>query len=417
MSTSAWIAKLCLSMRVMHSRYGFIVIGAASATAFVIALIDYAFGLGQNLTAAALHFLATVVITAVAFAVSWRLDKPEKAAEADRGHDLDPLPSTPVEPTLPSDDPLDVERLSEAVSGCSPFVHNLGEHIESAIKDTELAALTIISKLQRADNILEGLVQYLKGSANEKIIPIIEQTQECLRENNALFGQFLACRTEAMKESRTRLAGITGLVCNLDGIVHSIREVAQQTHLLALNATIEAARVGDAGRGFVVVAAEVKALSRQSDRAAKDISEGLQTLKAAIDESVEALTVRQAREEKMDMDSITLRIDELGQDLKSLVEQEQEIIVKTQQDSEEISRIVIDLLGSMQYQDLIRQKLDRATKNIDHIVNHALDLTALIQRARSGKNLPSIATFSQDTTKSTNIYTINDGENRAIELF
>ena len=171
----------------------------------------------------------------------------------------------------------------------------------------------------------------------------------------------------------------------MDGIVHSIREVAEQTNLLALNATIEAARVGEAGRGFAVVASEVKALSLQSDQAAKDISKGLQTVTAAIDESVEALTVRQAREEKLDLNSISLTIDQLGKDLKSLVEHEQEILVKTQQDNEEIAQIVMELMGSMQFQDLVSQSLNKANENIEYVVYHAVCLTEAIAKARSGR--------------------------------
>ncbi len=287
----------------MHWRYRSTVIGGiASATALVTVSMGYAFGLEQNLAAAGLRFLTTFVVTSVALAVAARLNRPEKPAEAAGRDDPDGLPFSAIEPTLPLDDPLDIERLSEAVSACSPFVHITVEHVQNAINDTEAAAMTVMTRLQGADRVLDGLVRYLQGSSNGKIIPIIEQTQECLRTNNGLFSQFLAQRTEAMKESRNRLGCITDLVRSLDGIAHSVQEVAQQTNLLALNATIEAARVGEAGRGFAVVAAEVKALSRQSDRAAKDISEGLQTLRTAIDESVEALTVRQAREEKLDLD-------------------------------------------------------------------------------------------------------------------
>ena len=398
-------------------RQSLIVIGiVASATALVTTLIGYAFGLDQNLTAAGLHFTSTFVTTAIALAVTWWLNRPEKMREADCRDEPDCHPLAPIEPT-PLDEPLDLERLSKSVSAVSPFVHTLGGHIEGAVRETELAATTVMTKLQRADNILSGLVGYLQGSANEKIIPIIEQTQECLRTNNALFRQFLAHRTEAMAESSSRLRSITDLVCSLDGIVHSIREVAQQTHLLALNATIEAARVGEAGRGFAVVASAVKALSRQSEQAAKDISEGLQKFRAAIDENVEALTVRQAREENMDLDSISLTIDGLGKDLRALVEQEQETIDKTRQDSEEIAQLVIELMGSMQFQDLVRQRLNQANDNLEHVVGHAIELTTFIEKARSGKYLSYGVDYDKAPMKNYNIAPVDDRTSKLIELF
>ncbi|AWK88904.1 methyl-accepting chemotaxis protein [Azospirillum thermophilum] len=72
-------------------------------------------------------------------------------------------------------------------------------------------------------------------------------------------------------------------------VVKLINAIASQTNLLALNATIEAARAGEAGRGFAVVANEVKALSRQTAEATKQIADqvaNLQKETAAVDEAL-----------------------------------------------------------------------------------------------------------------------------------
>jgi methyl-accepting chemotaxis protein len=91
------------------------------------------------------------------------------------------------------------------------------------------------------------------------------------------------------KETDNRIGKLSHAAQQIGEVVKLITAIAEQTNLLALNATIEAARAGEAGRGFAVVASEVKSLASQTAKATDEISSHITGMQGATAESVAAI--------------------------------------------------------------------------------------------------------------------------------
>jgi methyl-accepting chemotaxis protein len=347
----------------------------ASAAAALTALSDYALGFEDAIGAMSLRMAAAFLI-ATFLLTAWRRANRVPAATAPGSADAPaPLVGRRADAPLP---PAVLARLGVEISACNPIIHTLCDHVQTVVTNTEDAATDIVTELKRADDTITALITSLRVNSRDKILPIIEQTEFRLHVNNRILSDFQAARAAEMEKSRSQLCCIADIGRRLDATIQGVSKLARQTNMLALNASIEASRAGGAGKAFAVVASEVKALSQQTDHAAKDISEGLKTLNAAIAGSVDALDARQGRERK-DLNDITSAIGELQQNMEVLIEQQRGTLVEMIQESEKIAQLVIELNGLIQFQDIVRQKLNGVTGVLNQIVDHAASLTHLVE--------------------------------------
>jgi methyl-accepting chemotaxis protein len=123
------------------------------------------------------------------------------------------------------------------------------------------------------------------AAASEELTASIREISRQVAQSSKITGKAVADAkhtdtiVHVLADSAEKIGAVVGLIAN----------IASQTNLLALNATIEAARAGDAGKGFSVVASEVKNLASQTGKATEEIGTQITQIQAATKEAVEAI--------------------------------------------------------------------------------------------------------------------------------
>ena len=136
----------------------------------------------------------------------------------------------------------------------------------------------------RGSNAASANVETAAAAAEELSASIKEISRQLAQANEVVRGA--AADATATNDD---IAALARVAQRIGDVVRLIQDIAEQTNLLALNATIEAARAGEAGRGFAVVASEVKSLAVQTAKATKEIASEISSIQSSTGEAVAAI--------------------------------------------------------------------------------------------------------------------------------
>jgi methyl-accepting chemotaxis protein len=277
---------------------------------------------------------------------------------------------------------VEVRRIAmgEELKDSRPYIDVMHGQIGDSLAESEREVVEVIEQISilnvKANEQRKHIAASIKSGRE-----LTESTNLRVENNKQIIAAIdmqFETQIEEFRNNFERIQGLSQEVRALTPLIKVITSIAQQTNLLALNAEIEAARAGSAGRGFSVVAFEVRKLAVLSTKAASDIAAKINaTCKKVDHEMAEARLSLDEHETSNAMSQLVGDLNGMQAEFAKNGQLLLEVITEIDANYAESVERLTQALGHIQFQDVMRQRMQHVQEALVEMRNHMRNMSEM----------------------------------------
>jgi len=269
-----------------------------------------------------------------------------------------------------------LSQLQAMIKDAVAHSHTLSEYADTSSKQTILASQKVAEQQNDVNQIATAIHEMSATSGEvashaEMTAAAAQASTNACDEGQHVIGQnrdAITMLANQVQEAATVIHELESNAQGINQILSTIQGIAEQTNLLALNAAIEAARAGEQGRGFAVVADEVRVLSKRTHDSTEEIRSMIDTLQKNTHQAVNSMQTS----------------TELADKSVGYAEEANQSLCKITDAITEISDMATHIASAAEEQRAVSEDISRNTQAIkdvsDHLANQTIDVSQSAQK-------------------------------------